>query len=176
MTLPNRHATDARDVRYLQSELMMRMIVQNIVIITNALLFLPVAASMIVGIRAAATMALAYTITATILAAVWCHHGARQAQIKHYILLSEVGRGAAESWEIWLPNNRSPGFLGARWVISTKVPFVTTTATACLLGFAFDTTTLNVSVTTLNMLVIAGLTILLWTNPKEGSLRSSDLG
>lgn len=156
------------DTRYLRAELMMRMVVQNVVVTANALLFLPVAALIIGGVGAAAAMACAYTVTVAILAAIWCHHGARQAQIKRYLLLVERKRGVAESWEQWLPRHPVGGRLGARWVISTKIPFIATTTSTALLGLSFDTTPWAIGLTIANTIGVAITALLLWTNPKEG--------
>lgn len=159
---------DRDDALYLRSELLMRMKVQNGVLILNAILFLSVAALQTSRFCAAAPLGLAYTITAFVLAAIWCHHGARQAQIKQYLLLLQQRQSVNESWESWLPRNRIGGRLGARWVISTKLPFLATTLAACLLGCAFDPEAWIVPMTVANMLSIAMLAALLWTNPKEG--------
>lgn len=165
------HELAHEDVRYLRSELLFRMAVQNAVLILNAVLFLGVAALQTSGVSAAAALACAYSGAATVLAAIWCHHGARQAQIKHYLLeveRREPAAGSGESWESWLPRHRIGGRLGARWVISTKLPFVATTGGAWLLALIFDRTPWWLPLTGVNLLVIAALAALLWTNPKEG--------
>lgn len=164
--------SDRDEMRSLRAEMMVRIIFQNILILLCLALFA------IAGFIAAAVpgsaipAAFCYSLTCLFLAAAWCHHGVRQAQIKTYVMRMERRQGRLDSWESWLPHNRLGGWLGSRWVISTKLPLVVlpTAATvwAAHAGGAAERPLLLV-----NAVLIAIGGWLLWTNPREKALTPS---
>ncbi|MBX3351820.1 MAG: hypothetical protein KF684_02705 [Phycisphaeraceae bacterium] len=111
------------DVSFLKKELILRMTLQNLVlIILMPLLML----SFVLGIDRpafAAWIALAYVIASGMGALYWAHSGARTVQIAAFIRLQEDKRGHA-GWETWLKANPFPRPLGSRWTISTKGVFL----------------------------------------------------
>ena len=69
---------EREDAIYLKRELLLRMGVQNGVIMLNAVLFLVTADLQFLLDRHPAPIALGFSLFTAILASVWCHHGARQ--------------------------------------------------------------------------------------------------
>ncbi|WP_234151914.1 hypothetical protein [Sphingobium sufflavum] len=159
---------DVEDMRYLRSELLFRMAVQNLILIMNALVFLGTTILQIVLGRHAASIGLVFILFSGMISAIWCHHGARQAQIKSYLLTLQERQSILESWEDWLPRNRHYGFLGSRWFISTKAIFILGAIVECAAGLIFDHSPFGVSLTIANACGVAVMSWLLLTNPKEG--------
>lgn len=106
------------EVGFLRRELILRMTLQNLVlIILMPLLML----SFVLGIDRpgfGAWIALAYVIASGMGALYWAHSGARTVQIAAYLRLQEERSGHA-GWETWLKANPFPRPLGSRWTIST---------------------------------------------------------
>ncbi len=144
------------------------MAVQNMTILLNALALIVVLAIQYACARSAAGMGFAFALFTAIMAAVWCHHGARQAQIKIYILILRTSSSATTSWESWLPNHGYKGLLGSRWFISTKAVFIGSSLSALLLGILLDRSAVGLFLTGLGFIVWLTAAALLLTNPKEG--------
>jgi hypothetical protein len=161
---------DVEDIRFLRSELLFRMRVQNIVLILNAIAFFAAIVIQVEFATRPAIIGVAYIALYCILSATWCHHGARQMQIKAYLLTFERRFGMQESWESWLPRHPVRGLLGARWFISTKAPLIATAAMACVVGALLDTSPHALPATLIGACCVLGSSALLLTNPKEGLL------
>lgn len=141
------------DLRYLQRELLFRMAVQNMTILFNALALIVVLAIQYAFARSAAGIGFTFALIAAIMAAIWCHHGARQAQIKTYILILRTSNSATTSWESWLPHHGYKGLLGSRWFISTKAVFRGSSLAALLLGIVLDRSAVGLFLTGLGFIV-----------------------
>jgi hypothetical protein len=158
---------EREDAIYLKRELLLRMGVQNGVIVLNAILFLATADLQFLLAHHPAHIALGFGLFAAILASIWCHHGARQAQIKQYLLLLQSRHATDEGWEGWLPRHGLTGLLGSRWFLSTKATFIGSILALGGNGLYLDHSAEGIRVTVLTMLVLAGVTLLLLGNPKE---------
>lgn len=160
--------TENHDIIYLRNELLLRITLQNITLILNGLVFVISCFLQIYSPNRSALIGMTYIFFSVLLSAMWCHHGARQMQIKSYLIVQE-GRFAIEnSWESWLPRHPVGGLLGARWFISTKAPLICTATVTCVLGALLDTTELALPATVLSLCGVAVSSIILLTNPKEG--------
>lgn len=159
---------DLEDMRFLKQELLFRMFVQNSVIILNAIAFLVIAIVQFHEPRHASATGTIFVLFSCILSAIWCHHGARQAQIKSYILALQARYHSHQGWEQWLPLNRVDGLLGSRWFISTKATFIAGAATSCAIGVLIDTSPAALIYGIAGTVAILAMTALLLTNPKEG--------
>jgi len=158
---------EREDAIYLKRELLFRMGVQNGVIVINAILFLVTAYFQLLFDRNPAQIALSFSLFSAILASMWCHHGARQAQIKAYLLLLQARHSSDQGWEGWLPRHGFTGLLGSRWFLSTKATFIGSVAAACGNGIYLDRSGEALRISIATVLVLIGLTVLLLTNPKE---------
>lgn len=155
---------DFFEISTLRRELYLRMIFQNCILILDICLFFVATALQIIDRSYTVEMAAAFALVNAFLAAMWCHHGARQAQIKQYLLILEARYSALSGWESWLPRHPNRGFLGSRWLVSTK---------GVLLGTALATS-VNASLRAPmdwllvgGFMVIAATALLLFSNPKE---------
>lgn len=111
---------DFVELASLRQEILLRMLVQNLVLVmVMPLLFASWLAAVLVP-AAAMLIACGYCLAAGVGALIWCHNGVRQAQIKAYLLVLEGRYADGSGWERWLPAHRLGGILGARWLISTK--------------------------------------------------------
>lgn len=111
------------EIAYLRKELLLRIAIQNCVLI----MLMPLATtSFVLGLAwpaRAEWAALAYVMASGMGALYWSHNGARTMQIAAYLRrqeLEQVGQG----WETWLKSNRYRGLLGSRWRISTMGVFL----------------------------------------------------
>ena len=111
----------AYEVASLRQELLLRIALQNLLLIMAVLLFgVFVTAALIIPSRAwLCAVAMCCAIFA--LALQWCHHGIRTCQIKEYLMIADRN---VTGWERWLPANRPATLLGTRWLISTKGVFL----------------------------------------------------
>lgn len=159
---------EASDVRYLQREMLFRMFVQNVSILLNATAFLVVVVVQNVIASAASGLALGFCLFSAVLAAIWCHHGARQAQIKDYLMLVQSRLTQADTWESWLPRNGYSGLLGSRWFVSTKATFIASALAASLFGWLLDNSPHAPVVAAISLVVSLCASALLLSNPKEG--------
>lgn len=159
---------DLEDLRFLKKELLFRMFVQNSIIILNAIVFLAVATIQVHEVRHASATGTIFVLFSCILSAIWCHHGARQAQIKCYLLTLHARYNSSEGWEQWLPLNHVDGLLGSRWFISTKATFIASAAISCVIGVLIDPSPDDWICGIAGMGAILAMAALLLTNPKEG--------
>lgn len=115
--------TEAYELASLRQELMLRIFLQNLLLVLSLVLF-TVFATVAVLVPATAWLA-AFGYACVTLGAVlqWCHHGVRTKQIKAFLLMADADQTEL-SWERWLPANRPKSFLGSRWMISTKGVFL----------------------------------------------------
>lgn len=158
---------DMTEHEALRRELLLRMAVQNVTLI-GAILIAGV--GLVLQIRsadAAGAFALATCVTVALLVLIWCHQGARQAQIKDYLLILERRYSTSSGWETWLPTHPVGGVLGSRWFISTKGVFMAAMLAPCTAGFILDEMEPNILATSAACLISASAIALLLSNPKE---------
>lgn len=161
----NREDTNrlGREVESLRSELKLRILLQNLVIIVSIGLFALVVGAAVLSPAAAWPLAAVENVTLLAAALVWCHHGVRTAQIKKYLLLRDANENG---WERWLPESRPATLLGSRWVVSTKGVFLglgaASMAIASFVSSEFESWALFASVG-----VWTASAIFLFTNLKE---------
>jgi hypothetical protein len=105
----------------LRQELLLRIRLQNLLLMIAVGVFAAFAALGVTHPRYAWLAAAAQGGASLALALQWCHHGIRTRQIKQYLLVADPNPAG---WERWLPANRPPGLLGARWMVSTKGVFL----------------------------------------------------
>lgn len=147
----------------LRQELLLRICLQNLLLIGAVGLFAVFAALGMTHPHHAWLAAAAQGAANLALALQWCHHGIRTRQIKQYLLRADPNPAG---WERWLPANRPPGLLGARWMISTKGVFLGLGLAMMGLGAFIDPAPAALPVTVALALWAASLWFLL-TNPKE---------
>ena len=112
------------EIQYLHRELLLRMWIQNLILIRLMLVF-PGAVFLAAALgHHEDVVALGYVGASGMGALYWIHNAARTVQIKTYLLEWEARHQGFMGWETWLKDNRMPGLLGARWIISTKAVFV----------------------------------------------------
>jgi hypothetical protein len=112
------------EIQYLHRELLLRMWIQNLILILLMLVFPASVFLMATAGQNEELVALGYVVACGMGALYWIHNAARTEQIKLYLLKWEARRPAGAGWESWLKENRMPGILGSRWIISTKGVFV----------------------------------------------------
>lgn len=105
----------------LRNELLLRIALQNVLLILTTGLFCGIAAVCLVAPFHAWLFAVTLNCAVLALALQWCHHGIRTAQIKRYLVLADT---EPSGWEHWLPVNRPSRLLGTRWIISTEGVFL----------------------------------------------------
>ncbi len=152
----------------LHREMTVRIVFQNAILVLQVVLFFAVALLQVHAPAKAGQFAFAFGLTGLLLAAMWCHHGARQAQIKTYLLILEERYRLMDGWESWLPKNRIGGRLGSRWFISTKGLFMATIVASVGLGIVLDASVLGRLGEFLATALAAIAIGLLLSNPKEG--------
>lgn len=148
----------------IKTELLLRILLQNLTLMAAAVGFAALAALMVVVPVQAWVIAAIHAATSLALVLQWCHHGVRTMQIKQFITLHEAG--APTSWEAWLPANRPKRLLGTRWMISTKGVFL-----GLQLAMAVLATMLSPQIPGLlagiSAAIFAASVGFLMTNPKE---------
>lgn len=154
----------SEEIRSLRSELLLRVCLQNALLLLSVLLFSGMVVVALVSPHVALSTAVAFAVATLALALVWCHHGVRTMQIKQYLLLQRDD--VAPSWERWLPQNRPRRLLGTRWLVSTKGVLLGLQAAAWVLAASVsrDESSLLLAVTLVLLVSTAGF---LFTNPKE---------
>jgi hypothetical protein len=105
----------------LRSELLLRIALQNLLLIVAVIVFVTFASCSARTPTSAWLFTLASCCANFALVLQWCHHGIRTRQIKQYLMLAD---GAELGWERWLPAHRPARLLGSRWMISTKGVFL----------------------------------------------------
>lgn len=150
----------------LRHEILVRILIQNLIILSAIVLFNITLIGMIIVPHEAKAIALAYGLTSGAAALGWCHNGVRQAQIKSYLLMIEAQMSPRGGWETWLPRNRIGGILGTRWFIATKGVFIGSQLIAAGMSFVMATTPADSSAVLL-VLPIAATVLILLINPKE---------
>ncbi|RLU01212.1 hypothetical protein [Ketobacter sp.] len=146
----------------LKAEMLLRIAIQNLVILVAIVLFVPSALLIVTAPQYASVLALIYVAANLALALQWCHQGVRQCALKQAILACDQAAGRDSSWETWLPTQRPASMLGSRWFISTKLVFIGLSAAAIVLAIkCFD-------VVLLCSAIVFFITVaVLLTNPKE---------
>lgn len=147
----------------LRTEILLRVMLQNALLMLSVTLFAVFAVAIAAMPRAAWILASAQNAAILGMALQWCHHGVRTAQIKTYLTRLHP---SPSSWEAWLPAHRPTTLLGSRWLISTKGVF---------LGLGFASVVLAARVAPGMQWALAVLATGLWTasagflltNPKE---------
>lgn len=147
----------------LRQELMLRILLQNFILIISVVLFAAISVAMVLVPRSVWLLSVAHNTVLLAMALQWCHHGVRTKQIKNYLLLIDQ---TPTGWERWLPANRPAGILGSRWMVSTKGVF---------LGLGFANVGLAGLLSCEYPLLLGSGSVALWissglflfTNPKE---------
>ncbi|QMW21471.1 hypothetical protein [Sandaracinobacteroides saxicola] len=111
---------DLLELQSLRAELLLRMAVQNLILVLLLPLLLATFIVQLILPATAPLAALGFTVTAGAGALIWCHQGARQVQLKAYLMLLAARHTPDGGWESWLPDHPIGGRLGSRWFISTK--------------------------------------------------------
>jgi hypothetical protein len=150
------------EYRALKSEMLLRIAIQNLTILSAVLLFIPSALLIVIQPNYAGELALAYALANLSLALQWCHQGVRQCALKQAVLDRDQTAGRKDSWEVWLPSQRPANLLGSRWFVSTKLVFMGLCAASIFLALKDFGFALVCSVA-----VLATTTVALLTNPKE---------
>lgn len=119
---PVQAGTVLLDLQPQKIELLIRITLQNVLLVVASCGFAGFAAVALTHPSAAWGAAGAHAIVSGALLLQWCHHGVRTMQIKAFIVKCEAG--LAETWETWLPAHRPARILGTRWLISTKGVFL----------------------------------------------------
>lgn len=146
----------------LKTEMLLRISIQNLTILTTVILYLPTALLIVIFPSFSAALAFVYGVANLALALQWCHQGVRQCALKQAVLSRDKEAGRGSSWEIWLPSQRPNNILGSRWFISTKLVFI-----------GLNLSTLFLSLTDFGFLFLLAIamllitTVSLLTNPKE---------
>lgn len=111
------------EYRALRQEVLLRILIQNMILLSLMPLLLAGVVAAASGPRYASEIALA-TVGATGMGALfWSHSAARTVQLKAYFRILE-SRTEGLGWENWLAQSRFRGILGSRWFISTKGVFI----------------------------------------------------
>ena len=101
------------EIQYLHRELLLRMWIQNLILILLMLVF-PGAVFLAASLgQHEEVVALGYVGASGMGALYWIHNAARTVQIKTYLLEWEARYQGFTGWETWLKDNRIPGLLGA---------------------------------------------------------------
>lgn len=148
----------------IRTELLLRIVLQNLTLLIAAAGFAGLAA-LLVGLAAQAwPICSAYAALSLALLVQWCHHGVRTMQIKQYITLQE--QADLTSWEGWLPANRPDRLLGTRWLISTKGVFLGLQLAMAILAARLSPQTFDFFTAVCAGIFVASVALLV-TNPKE---------
>jgi hypothetical protein len=168
MTFSSETKSNFRAIEYasLRNETLLRIALQNLLLMLSTLIFAVSCIVMIASRTEAAVFAAAFCVCIAGVSAQWCHQGVRIMQLKQYMMLMEQSSQLDQTWESWLPANRPRTFLGSKWFISTK---------ALLIGFQVSTIFLvtyidasfSLVMIALSLLIVAGTSVLLLTNEKE---------
>lgn len=150
------------EYRALKSELLLRIAIQNLIILVAVVVFALFATLIFCFRDSAGLVVLAHSMSTLALALQWCHQGVRQVALKQAVLSHDRQAGRPDGWENWLPTQRPNGPLGSRWFVSTKAVFIALNASSIYLAaHGFGAAWLIASAVLL-------LTIyFLLTNPKE---------
>jgi hypothetical protein len=108
-------------VGYLHRELILRMGLQNAILMLMVPVFIAAAIAACTLPSHAPVIAIAYVTASGMASLYWVHSGYRTAQIRVY--LQSLERDAT-GWENWLAKNHYKGPLGSRWWISTVGVFI----------------------------------------------------
>jgi hypothetical protein len=125
VTDPRTAASD--EAAALRRELLLRILLQNALLILSLALFTAFAILTLLRPGLAWAAAAGHGAAGLGAALQWCHHGIRTRQIKAYLLMIEADAGDGthpQGWERWLPAHRPQTLLGSRWLISTKGSFI----------------------------------------------------
>ncbi len=158
--------TPLDELRALRSELLTRILLQNLLIVLSVFAFAILVTLGFFNDTMQWPLCAMHAVASLAFSLQWCHHGVRTMQIKQYILTHEPP--TSHSWENWLPINRPKRWLGTRWLVSTKGVFLGTQLAAILFAASNAKWTRNdwffplISIALL--LLTAGF---LFTNPKE---------
>jgi hypothetical protein len=147
----------------LRRELLLRVTLQNTLLMVSVALFTAFAVAIAALPRAAWLLASAQNAAILGAALQWCHHGVRTAQIKQYLTRLHPSQS---SWEVWLPAHRPPTLLGSRWMISTKGVFLGLGLASISLA-ALTALDVQLTLAVLAMALWAATAGFLLTNPKE---------
>lgn len=158
---------DMIELQSLRQEVLLRILVQNLILLMLMPMLLATIWMMTVQPAAALLAALGYGLATGVGALIWCHCGVRQAQLKTYLLVLEERYAAKEGWESWLPVHRLGGTLGSRWFISTKGVFLGSQLSALAVGL-WVVPTRPIGLLLLVCAVITCTAYFLLSNPKEG--------
>ncbi len=115
-------------------EILLRIGIQNAILIFLMPLFLVAAVAQCAFRADAEIIALAYVGAAGMGALYWIHSAARTVQMKTYLKALEAAEPGSGGWETWLAQNPINGILGSRWFISTKGVFVGSQLAAILVA------------------------------------------
>lgn len=118
-------AMDRDEYQALRAEIIVRIQLQNVILMLLMPLFGCAGIAMAIVAERAAVIALVYIVTSGIGGLLWIHHAARTTQIKHYLrMVLEPRLRNSGSWEHWHAINRVAGVLGSRWRLSTFGVFI----------------------------------------------------
>lgn len=164
---PPRQAFDLVEMTSLRKEMLLRIAVQNLLLLMIGPMLVAAVIAEIALERSSGLVTLAFLAATGGMALMWCHHGVRQAQLKAYLLILESRLGSAHGWESWLPNNRVGGRLGSRWLVSTKGVFLGCQV-AAIVAAALSAADRPWVWMPIAALLFLGTAFFLLINPKEG--------
>lgn len=166
-------SSDIEEYQALRSETLLRISLQNVVLLlTGSALFVAIGL-MIFRPEAALVFSLSYIVLAGTLALNWAHHAARITQIKHYVRLVLEARMRAESgWERWHAINRVSGMLGSKWRISTIGVFIGSQIAALGFGLLIGSASYRDPLVITGAILIFGSALLLTPPRMSAALRA----
>ena len=157
----------------LRKEILIRIVIQNALLITTTIAFLFISTISIYTPTVAWSFCVIFCLVSGSFALQWCHHGAGSVQIKRYIMSVEETRRAS-NWEAWLLDNPLNSFLGTRWVISTKGVFIGLQCAEIITSLISQPEP-HYMLQLFAVLILLVTTLLLFTNPKGSDLKKSKL-
>lgn len=109
------------ELRSLREEILVRVIFQNLLLVSCLLLL--GAVLLVHWMAERPGVSFAYSVVAVAASGMWAHHGCRTAQIRAYLMARSEpdlwGEGI-RGWEAALDGMRFASLLGSRWFVSTK--------------------------------------------------------
>lgn len=106
---------------YLHAEYLARILIQNLILVLQLVLFIGVEVCIAAIPNSAPTLAIAFSLESLVAAVMWTHSGRRQIQIRTWLLeIAEPTLGNSRiGWYSFLSRRRIDSPLGAMWRIGT---------------------------------------------------------
>lgn len=152
------------DIAVLRRELAVRIVLQNLLLISNLFVFAAFAILSLARPQFAWLSAASQGSAGLSVALQWCHHGIRTKQIKMFLMTLDCEE--SQKWERWLPLNRPNTILGSRWFVSTKGSFVGLQLAMIIVAWSVSPVANPAFALVATVLLVASTWFLL-TNPKE---------